>query len=103
MVGGGSTKPTATGEGSKPKATIDDAYAYLSAVKNTFHDERDKYDDFIAIMTKFKARKLDRNACIEEVKELLKGHRDLISGFNVFLPKCLEIADRCDYLGQNMK
>lgn len=28
---------------------------------------------------------------IEEVKELLKGHRDLIFGFNVFLPKGFEI------------
>ena len=28
---------------------------------------------------------------IEEVKELLKGHRDLILGFNVFLPKGYEI------------
>ncbi|EOA37768.1 hypothetical protein CARUB_v10012626mg [Capsella rubella] len=81
------------GEGSKPMATKDDAYAYLRTVKNKFHNERDKYDDFVAIMNKFKARKLDRNACIEEVKDLLKGHRDLISGFNVFLPKCLEIAD----------
>ncbi|AEE30796.1 putative transcription regulator Others family [Arabidopsis thaliana] len=81
------------GEGSKPKATVDDAYAYIRTVKSTFHNDPDKYDDFMAIMKNFKARKIDRNTCIEEVKELLKGHRDLISGFNAFLPKCLEIAD----------
>ncbi|EFH69604.1 predicted protein [Arabidopsis lyrata subsp. lyrata] len=81
------------GEGSKPKATIDDAYAYLRTVKSTFHNDRDKYEDFIVIMNNFKARNFTRNACIEEVKDLLKGHRDLISGFNAFLPKCLEIAD----------
>ncbi|KAG7598157.1 Paired amphipathic helix [Arabidopsis suecica] len=81
------------GEGSKSKATIDDAYAYLRTVKSTFRNDGDKYEDFIAIMNNFKARKIDRNACIEEVKDLLKGHRDLISGFNAFLPKCLEIAD----------
>lgn len=45
------------GEGSKPKATIDDAYAYLRTVKSTFHNDRDKYEDFIAIMNNFKARK----------------------------------------------
>lgn len=28
---------------------------------------------------------------IEEVKELLKGHKDLILGFNFFLPKGYEI------------
>ncbi|ESQ34369.1 hypothetical protein EUTSA_v10009595mg, partial [Eutrema salsugineum] len=81
------------GEGSKPNATKDDAYAYLRNVKDTFDNDREKYDDFLAIMDNFKARRIDRNGCIEEVKELFKGHRDLISGFNKFLPKYLEIAD----------
>ncbi|KAG2269241.1 hypothetical protein Bca52824_063796 [Brassica carinata] len=44
-------------------------------------------------MNNFNAGRIDRNGCIEEVKELFKGHRDLISGFNVFLPGSLEIAD----------
>jgi len=45
------------GEGSKPKATVDDAYAYIRTVKSTFHNDPDKYDDFMAIMKNFKARK----------------------------------------------
>ncbi|ESQ34368.1 hypothetical protein EUTSA_v10009361mg, partial [Eutrema salsugineum] len=81
------------GEGSKRNATKYDAYAYLRNVRDTFDNDPEKYDDFLAIMNNFKAGRIDRNGCIEEVKELFKGHRDLISGFNKFLPKCLEIAD----------
>ncbi|KAG2303747.1 hypothetical protein Bca52824_032398 [Brassica carinata] len=81
------------GEISKQNATRDDAYAYLGAVKNKFKNDREKYNDFLAIMNNFNAGRIDRNGCIEEVTELFRGHRDLISGFNVFLPKSLEIAD----------
>ncbi|CAH8253410.1 unnamed protein product [Arabidopsis lyrata] len=60
MVGGGSKH---VGEGSKPKANIDDAYAYL------------------------RARWSNRDGCITEVEQRLKGHRDLISGSNAFFIK----------------
>ncbi|CAL9216146.1 unnamed protein product [Arabidopsis halleri] len=90
MVGGGSKH---VGEGSKPKAKIDDAYAYLRAVRAKFHNDSKKYDDFVTVMNNFKARRIDRDGCIKEVEQLLKGHRDLISGFNAFLPKCLEIKN----------
>ncbi|CAH2033790.1 unnamed protein product [Thlaspi arvense] len=82
-----------SGEGSKPYATKDDAYAYLRAVKDKFPNDGKKYNDFLIIMNNFKAGRIDRNGCIEEVKELFKGQGDLISGFNIFLPRCLEIAD----------
>ncbi|XP_018473880.1 paired amphipathic helix protein Sin3-like 3 [Raphanus sativus] len=81
------------GEGKTRNTTRDDAYAYLRTVKDKFENDREKYDDFLAIMNNFNAGRIDRNGCIEEVKELFKGHRDLISGFNVFLPGSLEIAD----------
>lgn len=45
------------GEGSKPKANIDDAYAYLRTVKDKFHNDHDKYDKFLAIMNNFEARR----------------------------------------------
>ncbi|KAF8086740.1 hypothetical protein N665_0613s0009 [Sinapis alba] len=84
---------TMAGKGSKRNATRDDAYAYLGTVKDKFQKDSEKYNDFLAIMNNFNAGRIDRNGCIEEVNELFKGHRDLISGFNVFLPKSLEIAD----------
>ncbi|KAH0868527.1 hypothetical protein HID58_075549, partial [Brassica napus] len=83
---------TMDGEGSKPKANIDDAYAYLRTVQDKFHNDHDKYDKFLAIMNNFEARRIDRAHCILEVRELFKGHQDLISGFNKFLPEWLEIS-----------
>ncbi|KAF8085366.1 hypothetical protein N665_0668s0001 [Sinapis alba] len=80
------------GEGSKPKATIDDAHAYLRSVKDKFHNDLDKYDKFLAIMNNFKTRRIDRADCIIEVRELFEGHQDMISGFNKFLPEWLEIS-----------
>lgn len=35
--------------------------------------------------------RIDTNGVIMRVKELFKGHRDLILGFNTFLPKGYEI------------
>ncbi|XP_010498949.1 PREDICTED: paired amphipathic helix protein Sin3-like 3 [Camelina sativa] len=90
MVGGGSKH---VGEGSKPKKTKDDAYAYLTAVRNHFHNDKNKYDDFVTIMYNFKTRSIDRDDCIKKVEKLLRGQRNLISGFNAFLPESLEITN----------
>ncbi|KAG4399767.1 hypothetical protein GLYMA_08G293100v4 [Glycine max] len=64
----------------------DSALAYLTTVKDAFKDDREKYDKFLELVKNFTAER-----GIEEVKELLKGYRDLILGFNVFLPKGYEI------------
>ncbi|KAL1218970.1 Paired amphipathic helix protein Sin3-like 4 [Cardamine amara subsp. amara] len=88
---GSKPKETVKGEGSKPNPTLDDAYEYLWTVKKKV--DSDKYDNFIAIMNNFKARRIDQKGCIREVKRLFKGNLDLISGFNAFLPESLEITD----------
>ncbi|CAH2033789.1 unnamed protein product [Thlaspi arvense] len=80
-----------SGEGSKPKATKDDAYAYLRDVKDRFDGK--KYNEFFKVMNDYKSQSIDRKGCIKRVEKLLKGHKDLISGFNVFLPKSLELDD----------
>ncbi|KAL1218968.1 Paired amphipathic helix protein Sin3-like 3 [Cardamine amara subsp. amara] len=79
------------GEGSNPKPNLDDAYEYLRTVKKKV--DSDKYDNFIAIMNNFKARRIDRKCCISEVERLFKGNKGLISGFNVFLPQSLKLDD----------
>ncbi|KAL1205385.1 Paired amphipathic helix protein Sin3-like 3 [Cardamine amara subsp. amara] len=84
-------KEMVKGEGSEPKATLDDAYAYLRTVKKKV--DKDKYDNFIAIMNNFKTRRIDQKGCISEVERLFKENKSLISGFNVFLPKSLELDD----------
>ncbi|XP_057948540.1 paired amphipathic helix protein Sin3-like 4 isoform X2 [Malania oleifera] len=78
--------------GGAQKLTTNDALTYLKAVKDIFQDKRDKYDEFLEVMKDFKAQRIDTAGVIERVKELFKGHRDLILGFNTFLPKGYEIT-----------
>ncbi|KAL3501265.1 hypothetical protein ACH5RR_035714 [Cinchona calisaya] len=74
------------------KLTTNDALAYLKDVKDIFQDRRDRYDEFLEVMKDFKAQRTDTSGVISRVKELFKGHRDLILGFNTFLPKGYEIT-----------
>ncbi|KAL8161565.1 hypothetical protein V2J09_013054 [Rumex salicifolius] len=74
------------------KLTTNDALNYLKAVKDMFHDKKEKYDEFLEVMKDFKAQRIDTAGVIARVKELFKGHRDLILGFNTFLPKGYEIV-----------
>ncbi|KAL2519477.1 Paired amphipathic helix protein Sin3-like 4 [Abeliophyllum distichum] len=77
---------------SAQRLTTNDALTYLKAVKDIFKDKRDKYDDFLEVMKDFKSQRIDTAGVIVRVKELFKGHRDLILGFNTFLPKGYEIT-----------
>ncbi|CAN8256262.1 unnamed protein product [Cochlearia groenlandica] len=74
------------------KLTTDDALTYLKQVKEMFLDQRDKYDMFLEVMKDFKAQRTDTSGVIARVKELFKGHNNLIFGFNTFLPKGFEIT-----------
>ncbi|KAG5091420.1 hypothetical protein JHK82_050198 [Glycine max] len=86
-----SGQPQMTSGGGQ-KLTTNDALAYLRAVKDIFQDKREKYDDFLEVMKDFKAQRIDTSGVIARVKELFKGHKDLILGFNTFLPKGYEIT-----------
>ncbi|XP_074324905.1 paired amphipathic helix protein Sin3-like 2 isoform X2 [Apium graveolens] len=86
--GGGS----GTGTGAAQKLTTNDALAYLKQVKDMFQDKREKYDNFLDVMKDFKAQRIDTAGVIATVKELFKGHNNLIFGFNTFLPKGYEIT-----------
>ncbi|KAL0421248.1 UNVERIFIED_CONTAM: Paired amphipathic helix protein Sin3-like 4 [Sesamum latifolium] len=77
---------------SAQRLTTTDALSYLKTVKEIFQDKRDKYDDFLEVMKDFKAQRIDTSGVILRVKELFKGNRDLILGFNTFLPKGYEIT-----------
>ncbi|XP_047320078.1 paired amphipathic helix protein Sin3-like 4 [Impatiens glandulifera] len=74
------------------KLTTSDALSYLKAVKDIFQDNKSKYDQFLDVMKRFKAQRTDTTGVIARVKDLFKGHRDLILGFNTFLPKGYEIT-----------
>ncbi|GLU03025.1 hypothetical protein SLE2022_202450 [Rubroshorea leprosula] len=87
-----SGQPQMNGGGCAQKLTTSDALEYLKAVKDTFQDKREKYDDFLEVMKDFKAQRIDTAGVIARVKELFKGHQDLILSFNTFLPKGYEIT-----------
>ncbi|XVF44115.1 hypothetical protein PTKIN_Ptkin02bG0094400 [Pterospermum kingtungense] len=91
--GEGSGQPQMVGgTGAGQKLTTNDALTYLKAVKDIFLEKREKYDDFLEVMKDFKAQRIDTAGVIARVKELFKGYRDLILGFNTFLPKGYEIT-----------
>jgi len=79
------------------KASTDDALrkqealTYLRELKERLKDKKDTYDEFLEIMKEFKAQRIDTEGVIKRVKTIFKGHRDLILGFNQFLPKGHEI------------
>ncbi|XP_022740685.1 paired amphipathic helix protein Sin3-like 2 isoform X3 [Durio zibethinus] len=74
------------------KLTTNDALTYLKEVKEMFQDQKEKYDMFLEVMKDFKAQRTDTVGVIARVKELFKGHNNLIYGFNTFLPKGYEIT-----------
>ncbi|KAI3716990.1 hypothetical protein L1987_68268 [Smallanthus sonchifolius] len=77
---------------SAQKLTTSDALTYLKEVKDMFQDQREKYDMFLDVMKDFKAQRIDTTGVIARVKNLFKGHNNLIFGFNTFLPKGYEIT-----------
>ncbi|CAA2982104.1 paired amphipathic helix Sin3-like 2 isoform X1 [Olea europaea subsp. europaea] len=87
---GGSSGGGATG--ATQKLTTNDALTYLKEVKDMFQDQREKYDRFLDVMKDFKAQRVDTTGVIMRVKELFKGHPNLILGFNTFLPRGYEIT-----------
>ncbi|KAL5494645.1 hypothetical protein ACEPAI_106 [Sanghuangporus weigelae] len=64
-----------------------DALDYLDAIKERFRENRpDVYSEFLNIMKDFKSEMIDTSEVIDRVSSLLRGHNDLIQGFNTFLP-----------------
>ncbi|MFQ6633172.1 hypothetical protein Gotur_010836, partial [Gossypium turneri] len=80
------------GGGISQKLTTNDALTYLKEVREMFQDQKEKYDMFLEVMKDFKAQRTDTAGVIARVKELFKGHNNLIYGFNTFLPKGYEIT-----------
>eukprot|EP00210_Caulerpa_lentillifera_P005549 g5308.t1 len=77
---------------SRPTLTTNDALLYLREVKLRFQHRKEVYDTFLDIMKDFKSQSIDIACVINKVKTLLRGHDDLILGFNTFLPKGSEIT-----------
>ncbi|GAU47447.1 hypothetical protein TSUD_135890 [Trifolium subterraneum] len=77
-------------EGGK-KLTEDDALAFLMAVKDVFKDEEENFNYFLEIMNDYKEKRINYGDLMTKVRELFKGHNDLIIGFNIFAPSDYQI------------
>jgi hypothetical protein len=66
--------------------------AYLEKVKRQFGSKPRIYNQFLDIMKDFKAHTIDTPGVIGKVRELFKGHDNLILGFNTFLPAGYKIT-----------
>jgi paired amphipathic helix protein Sin3a len=60
---------------------------FLNQVKLVFQNNMEKYFEFLQVIADHKAQGIDARGVAAIVKELFKGHTNLILGFNVFLPK----------------
>ncbi|KAM4125018.1 hypothetical protein ACB094_01G276800 [Castanea mollissima] len=95
---GKSRVPASEGRGgsdlccSAGKLITNDSSSYLKEVKETFQDQREKYDMFLEVLKDLKAQRTDTVSASARVKELFEGHNNLISGFNIFLQKGYEIT-----------
>uniref|UniRef100_A0A6B2LGF6 Histone deacetylase interacting domain-containing protein n=1 Tax=Arcella intermedia TaxID=1963864 RepID=A0A6B2LGF6_9EUKA len=59
---------------------------FLERVKTVFESKPAVYTQFLDIMKEFKAQTINTPGVIARVKQLFQGHKDLILGFNSFLP-----------------
>ncbi|KAM7250897.1 hypothetical protein ACFE04_022780 [Oxalis oulophora] len=83
---GESSRQLPRGKMKKLRKNYASAVAYLKAVEDTFEDKREIYDEFLQLMGLFKNQRIDSSACASRVRQLFKGHPDLILGFSAFLP-----------------
>lgn len=78
--------------GSARWLTVNDAMDYLDAVKLEFRDQPEIYDEFLAIMGRFKTREILPPDVIVEVARLFRGRNSLVLRFNRFLPEGYKIG-----------
>jgi hypothetical protein len=79
-------RKTMSGASAAQGPKVKDALGYLKKVQTRFQDEPAVYNQFLEIMKEFKSQSIDTEGVIRRVKTLFKGNRNLILGFNQFLP-----------------
>ena len=65
---------------------VEDALAYLDQIKAKYDRQPHIYNQFLDLMKEFKAQRIDTPGVINCVFQLFHGQRELILGFNTFLP-----------------
>ncbi|OIW10525.1 hypothetical protein TanjilG_15897 [Lupinus angustifolius] len=67
-------------------------HSFLSSRGQAISQASKGYDEFLEVMKDFKAQRINTTGVIARVRELFKGHREPILGFNAFLPKGYEVT-----------
>lgn len=90
------------------KLKVEDALSYMDKVKYEFSNQPEVYGDFLALLIKFKKKRIDYPEVIARISSLFNGHPELIMGFNMWLPpshqieiwkiKNLSVMFLCGYL-----
>ncbi|GAU40029.1 hypothetical protein TSUD_258220 [Trifolium subterraneum] len=75
-----------------PRLELEDGSTFYRAVKDAFQDKRESFDEFLNIMMDWKYERVNIRSFVARMKELLKEHKDLTLGFNLFLPTKYQIT-----------
>ncbi|CAH8253417.1 unnamed protein product [Arabidopsis lyrata] len=67
--------------------SLSDAHSYITAVKEAFHDEPTKYEEFIKLMIDIRDHTVDKATGLSNMTELIKGHPRLLRGLSFFFPQ----------------
>lgn len=67
--------------------TLKDALIYLDQVKKASNGQPGVYCEFLEIMKHFKHQSYSHSEVIERLNILFRGHKNLLDGFNQFLPE----------------
>ena len=78
---------------------VEDALMYLDQVKVVFGDRPQVYNEFLEIMKNFKSMRIDTPGVIRRVSTLFQGNKELVLGFNTFLPDGFKIEIPLDGSG----
>ncbi|XP_010453633.1 PREDICTED: paired amphipathic helix protein Sin3-like 1 [Camelina sativa] len=71
-------------------STFDEAMSFVLEVRETFRDQRDKFETFLNILKalgqgSMRENRPDYATLVARVKQLFHGHNNLIIGFNTIL------------------
>ncbi|KAJ4846019.1 hypothetical protein Tsubulata_002534 [Turnera subulata] len=76
------------------EAMLEPAIDYVKNVKDRFHDQPDRYQQFAVVLHTATVQVINKDrlenfeGAVARVKETLVGHDDLVAGFDVFLQYC---------------
>ncbi|KAK3021275.1 hypothetical protein RJ639_047266 [Escallonia herrerae] len=72
--------------------SLEQCVSYVLLLREKFHAQSDRYHGFTTLLTDFIGRRVNACRLSSKFKELFNGHKDLILGFNAFLPRNLQNA-----------